>query len=494
MRCHRLTRSGRAATDGLGSQEPRVELIPEGVEHPDTLAALEFCDAAGFMFDPWQTRVFQKSLLRNAGKWAAFEVAACLPRQNGKNVLLEARELAGPFIFGERLLIHSAHLADTSREAFRRLEEHLEANAWLSREVRHIWRTNGHESIEFKNGSRIRFRTRTKGGGRGFSGDWLGFDEAMVFPETSLGAILPVVSARPDPQVWYMGSAVDQTIHEDGIVFSRVRHRALNGEPRLAYFEWSLEFADPAEVPPEVAASAEAQAQANPARGIRISPGHIENERRSMDPRTFAVERLGVGDWHSIDDSSGVFDMQRWAELADGKSAFAGRPTICFDVSPNRSWATICGAGLRPDGAGHVEITGRAGEIDRRRGTGWLPDRLKELYERQSPLILCDERGPAQTLVPELEKLGVKVETVNASEYAQACGLFFDAVEQGKVRHLGQPELTAALRAATTRPLGDRFAWDRKNSAADITPLVAATVAHWSAVTQSRPEPIAVWA
>jgi hypothetical protein len=43
------------------------------------------------------------------------------PRQNGKDAILEARELAGLFLLGERLLIHSAHQFDTSLEHFRRL-------------------------------------------------------------------------------------------------------------------------------------------------------------------------------------------------------------------------------------------------------------------------------------------------------------------------------------------------------------------------------------
>jgi hypothetical protein len=55
------------------------------------------------------------------------------------------------------------------------------------------------------------------------------FDEAMFLPEVSMGSILPVISAQPDPQVWYMGSAVDQTIHEDGVSFARVRGACVGG-------------------------------------------------------------------------------------------------------------------------------------------------------------------------------------------------------------------------------------------------------------------------
>ena len=83
-------------------------------------------------------------------------------------------------------MIHTAHLADTSKEGFRRLDDLIDANEWLSSQVRHVWRTNGHESIEFKGGRRIRFRTRTRGGGRGFSGSPVFFDEAMFLPEISM--------------------------------------------------------------------------------------------------------------------------------------------------------------------------------------------------------------------------------------------------------------------------------------------------------------------
>jgi hypothetical protein len=81
-------------------------------------------------------------------------------------------------------------------------------------------------------------------------------------------------------------------------VFARIRERGLAATiPALAYFEWSVDDAELDDVDDEVAEDPEAWAQANPGLGIRISREHIAREQRSMDPRTFAVERLGVGDW-----------------------------------------------------------------------------------------------------------------------------------------------------------------------------------------------------
>jgi hypothetical protein len=126
-------------------------------------------------------------------------------------------------------------------------------------------------------------------------------------------------------------------------------------------------------------------------------------------------------------------------------------------------------------------------------GTGWIVEKLADLKEKHSPAaIITDELGPGASLIPELEKRGVKIETVNGSEYAKACGAYFDAFDQGQLRHLGQPELTNAHKGAAQRPLGDRWAWDRKKASADITPLVSSTLAFWSAVTAGNAEP--TWA
>jgi hypothetical protein len=100
------------------------------------------------------------------------------------------------------------------------------------------------------------------------------------------------------------------------------------------------------------------------------------------------------------------------------------------------------------------------------------------LDERHAPLeIVCDKFGPAGSLLPELEKRGVRVRSVTGTEYGQSCGLFVDVVNQKRLRHLGSQELLNAIRGSRTRQLGDAWAWSRKSSATDICPLVAATLA-----------------
>lgn len=439
---------------------------------------------AGLYLDPWQEFVLRHALgEREDGKWAAFEVGVTVSRQNGKGGLLEARELTGLFLLGERLLVHSAHQFDTSLEAFRRLEALIDGTPDFSRRVKRISRSHGEEGIELTKGQRIRFRTRTKGGGRGFTADWLGYDEDMVLPEMAHGATLPTLSARPNPQVWYMGSAVDQELHEHGIVKSRLRARAMRGDdPSLAYFEWSVD-AHPEDITDEMVGDPNLWAEANPALGIRISTEHVGREQRSMDPRTFAVERLGAGDWYSDEGlDRRTISQEMWSAIFDALSASKDPVCFAFDVSPNRSTASISVAGKRPDGLGHIEV------VEHRKGTGWVVDRLAELVDRHDCVpSRCDSKGPAASLVPALVDAGVPVETLSAAEYAQACGVFFDAVDQKVIRHLGTAELTAAVKNARRRALGDSWAWSRKASTVDISPLVASTLAFWG-LQSARPQ------
>lgn len=470
---------------------PRIRLVPEGefsYELGD--AAVELAASAGLVLDEWQADGLRASLaLRPDRTWAAGEVGECVPRQNGKNGITEARQLAALFLFTEfgvvrssdPLAVHTAHLNDTAAEAFRRLEMLIDASDELRRQVRRISRANGKEAIEVRSGERIRYRARTKGGGRGYGGDDLYLDEAMFLPEFGYGALRPILSARPNPQVWYTGSAVDQEIHDDGIVFARVRERAVaESDPRLVYIEWSLPYDHPDDVPEDALTEQEAWAQANPAFGVRILQESIEAEQRSMAARSFIVERLGVGDWPDTDASQHVIDLNLWAELADVESEPEDPVCFTFDVSPDRKRAAIGVAGMRADGVGHVEV------VERAPGTGWVARRLADLMATHKCVKpLCEERGPAASLLPELKKLGIEVETVNSSEMAQACGRFFDAVSERNVRHLGTSELVSALKGAVQRPLGDAWAWSRKSSAVDISPLVAVTLAWWGAETQT---------
>jgi hypothetical protein len=459
---------------------PRISSVPE---YSQSLGpeAIELGAAAGLVADAHQALVIEESCgVKEDGRWAAFEVGLCEPRQNGKGGILEIVELGHLFLWDSKLIVHSSHEFRTSLEHFYRLQELVE-EADQQKLVKKVIRGHGEEGFELKDGTRMHFRTRTKKGGRGFSGDFLALDEAMIIAEYMLGALLPTLRARPNPQVWYTGSAVDQQVHEHGVAFSRVRERGLKGDdPDLAYFEWSVDEENPSAVTRDMAENEELWAQSNPALDVRISREHMRKELNSLDLRTFSVELLGIGDWPKTDAQSlSPILPADWDQLEDLSSIIQDPVVLAYDVSPERR-CSIAAAGRNQRDEWHVEL------LATWPGTQALVEQLLTYVENNSPTaVVCDGYGPAASMVGACAEAGVVVQTLNSSEHAQACGQLADAVIQQTVRHRGESQLQNAVRGAAVRPLGDAWAWSRKSSAVDISPLVAATLALSVAMTMN---------
>src|SRR5499427_761968 len=103
------------------AQMPRILYVPDYSSSAGQ-EAVELAELAGLYLDPSQRLVLERALAeRPDGRWAAAEVGLCLPRQNGKNAVLEARELAALFLLDEHLTIHSAQQFKTAKEHFLRL-------------------------------------------------------------------------------------------------------------------------------------------------------------------------------------------------------------------------------------------------------------------------------------------------------------------------------------------------------------------------------------
>jgi hypothetical protein len=454
--------------------------------------AVVFARRIGLTLDAEQELVLAGALgVRGDGRWQTREVAVNMPRQNGKGEILLARELFGLFELGERLVIHTAHEFKTSAEHFQRLESVIEECPELFARVHRaasgridgFRHAHGDESITLDDGARMQFKTRTKSGMRGFAGvSLLVLDEAMIISEAAHSASMPIIRASRSergPQLWYAGSAVDQETHEHGVVWARVRERGLRGDDQaLAYFEWSLDYEHPDDVPDDVGLDPARWREVNFAIGRgRVTQEHMEWERRAMSFRGFVVELLGVGDWPATDGSQDVLlGPDDWLALEDPDSVVLDPVCVAFDVSPDRR-TSICAAGRNEQGLLHVEV------IHSNNGTGWVADRLRELYlAHEVAEIVCDGYGPSAAIARRVDEAGITVRRLNALEYAQACTVLVDAVGEGQLRHLGQEEMIASIRGARARPLVDRWAWSRTKSTADIGPLIASTLAVWSAI------------
>lgn len=455
---------------------PRYLSIPSATSNA-AAEAVDLAAAAGLILDPWQRFALEASLGEGPdGRWASRSVCLIVPRQNGKGAILEARELAGLFLFGSRLLIHSAHEFKTAAEAFRRILQLIEQTPELDAQVLRVTRSHGDEGIELRNRSRLRFMARSKGAGRGFSGDDVFVDEAYDFADVQLDAILPTMSARPNPQLWFTSSAPFDD-ERSSVLRRFMRSGRLGDDPRMTYLEWS---ADPdADVADEATWAA-----ANPAYPDRISGESIAQELALQGVEGFRRERLSIVDLREKATGS-VLDVRLWEALADARSTPDDPVTFGLDVSPDRQWASFVVIGGAADDRLHVEV------VDRRARTGWVVARAAELYERWGAPLAISAGSPASSLVPELVEAGVTVTEVTNSQNARACGMFVDRLNDHGFVHRGDIALRDAISNAYARDYGDLWMWSRKKSTGvDISPLIAATVALW-VHSQPRPEPAA---
>jgi hypothetical protein len=488
-----------SVADARGQQRPRIVTFPSFVSSSGQ-EAIELAASAGLILDDWQQFVLHVGLGECAdGSWSAFETAINVPRQNGKGGIIEARELAGLFLLGEQLILHSAHEFKTAKEAFRRIDRLIESSSSLSRRVLNVRRTTGEEAIEMRSGARLRFLARSGGSGRGFTGNLNILDEAMILGDDAMSALMPTMAAVKNPQVWYLGSA---GIGPASMQLGRLRRRALDAQlsgepdPSLAYMEWSIDphvtecnqDCDKHDDP----SSPVAAARANPALGYRLTLDHTERERLTMGEAVFARERLGVGVYPSdTADTWQVIGEDAWRALGDGTSRPVDPVAFAIDTTPERSHSAICVAGASGD-ALHVEV------VDHRPGTGWVVARMVELVDKWKPCaIVVDPGGPAGSLIPDLKKALVTALQQNEEllvepktrQVAGACGQFFDAVVEQRIVHMDQAPLSTALAGADKRPVGDGWAWARRGVSVDISPLVAATFAVWGHAERAHIEP-----
>lgn len=457
-------------------QRPRISCLPVdvdlGASQDRADEMIDLSAVAGLVLDPWQEYAAEGScLVRPDGKWAAFRVGIAANRQNGKGSIMEARQLAGLFLWHERLQVHTAHEFRTAQKHFQRILSLIEQTPTLDRMVSRVRRADGEEAIETKDGTTLQFMARSLKSGRGITGDVVYLDEAFALKSQMMASLMSTMSARSvqeNPQLWYASSA---GMPESEVLWSLREDAIAQSDPRLTYMEWSApDDADPDD--PEV------WALANPAMGVRISEDFVRAERKALGDEEFKRERLGV--WSPLGDG-GFIPPAKWSKCLD--SALAEmvtngevidqkltRVALGVDVPPDRSYGSVCVSGFREDGSHFVELLAR--EI----GTDWLPGYLADLLAEGGKVpILADGFSAVSAMALELRQNRVPVKFIRSDVYKKACGVFYDKVVQGQVAHKGDADLDAAVAGAVPSSKDKLWAWTSKS--VDVSPLVAATLA-----------------
>lgn len=483
------------ATVRIGAQEPRLAIEPVKVDGADGHdAALLYADATGKTLDPWQEAVLCAWLARD--RWDEPCYLTCglsVPRQNGKNEVLEAYELYKMLMCHENIL-HTAHLVSTAKKSFERMTRIFTdpSRKRYKNKAKAIRRTNGEQGIYLewrekdpetgemvKYEACIEYSSRSRGGARGATYSVVVFDEAQELTDEQVEALMPTLAASPTGyrQQLYTGTPPSPTC--PGTIFANVRRSALGDEPsaKTCWHEWSV--AQPPTPGTPFKAVMDAVYATNPAMGIRLDIDFASSEFMTLAPDGFARERLGW--WAEKATTSSVISEKLWASSALDEigADYPAKMGFALKFTPDGSQYAL--AGVKTDALGNAAV-----EIVEVGTTGQGTRPLAEaLFARRTKaaVVVVDGMSLATALCDNLAALGAPKNYVvrpGAQDVIAAAQCFYDGLIDGSVKHTKQPLLTDSATHATKRNIGNRGGWGFGGTDThDSAPIEAVALAYW---------------
>lgn len=465
-----------------GSQEPRIKVEPHRITTDGKDAAL-LMETYGMTLDPWQQIVIDSWLGKDEeGKYNVTSAGLSLPRQNGKNVCLEAREFYGMVIGGEKIL-HTAHQVRTSKKSFRRLaamftdKKHPE----ITEIVKNIRYTNGEEAIELDNGGQIEFSARSRQAARGFDGiSLVVYDEAQELMDDQVEAIMATLSASATGtrQIIYTGTPPYPNC--PGEVFRRRRTASLESPGgHDSWHEWSIE-SDP--INKIDVTDKSLWYMSNPALGIRLDEDFTQEEQTTMSADGFARERLGWWAPMSENKTDYAIPTELWNAAASEMPKPEGKTAFGVKFSADGTEVVICGAVIPKVGQARIEM------IERKPtglGTQWLADFINARYTTASCVVIDGKNG-VDVLVDKIAstwKMKGSVLRPRATDMIAAVSLLMDSLtEQSVTWYAKQEALKESAITSVKRPISGGWGFGGDNS----TPIEACALALWGAKNSKR--------
>lgn len=447
----------------------------------------------GFEPMPWQRYVLDVALEidPSTGLFAYREVGLSVPRQQGKTQQILAVMVHRIMAWERQNVVYGAQNRSMAKKRWE--DEFLETLDASSLHGKYRARkTTGNEAIIWgSTRSLLGITSNTEQAGHGPPLDLGVIDEAFAAVDDRLEqAFSPAMLTKKMAQLWWASAGGT----EKGVWLLKKRKigRELierlwetGQHPGVAYFEW---FA-PDDMPRDQPST---WRTCLPALGHTVTEAVIRAELEKLDPGEFDRAYLNRTRKAVPPDDPNI-PKQAWAGLAGEKWRPGGDIALAIDVSHARDYASIAMASLLADGRMHLEV------LDRRPGTDWLVPAIARLSRLWRPLaVAVAGRSPAASLVDEMVAAGLRAPkdsepaergdlvVLRQGDMIEACGQIADAIRQGRVAHIDQAPLTAAVNGARTRRSGDAWTLDRLSSAVDIAPLVAVTLARWALIARAN--------
>lgn len=437
--------------------------------------AVKLYEASSRKAIKWQKLLIKDIMGVNSdGLWIHQKFGYSVPRRNGKNEIIVIRELWG-LEHGEQMC-HTAHRTTTSRAAWSRLRTvmkeagYIEYNRINKGELteKHfkITQKSGEEAIELYQKGKIVFRTRSRDGGLGEGFDLLVIDEAQEYTTMQEGALVYTVSDSKNPQTILCGTP--PTMESVGTVFPDMRKSALKGEAyETGWAEWGVN------VKPENLRDVDLWRETNPSFGYHLDERKIRSEIRG-DDLDFTIQRLGY--WFTYSLKSAITEAE-WRSLqVEDLPQLKGPLFVGIKYSHSSEYVAMSIAVRTEDG--HIFIE----SIDCqsvRNGNGWMLDFLKK--SDVAKVVVDGENGRSIMVDDMEEEKLMKPISPTVAEVIKANATFENGVFQDKVRHKGQPSLSAVVSNCEHRNIGSHggFGYSSIKEGLDICLMESAVLAYW---------------
>lgn len=434
--------------------------------------ALAIADVLGWELMPWQETVLRvgTEVDPETGLPAFREIDLLVPRQAGKSTIDLLFALDRAVRWGSPQNV--AYTAQTGQDARMKLvEDHLPLleRSPLRVAIAKSLKGAAMTYIKFTTGSRIDAVATAQDSGHGRTYGLAIIDEAMADSDNRReGALVPTMNTIADAQILVSSTA--------GTEQSQYLRRKVDAGRALvdagqtsgiAYFEWSAADDDDPDDPAT-------WWSCHPALGHTINEATIRHARQSLSDGEF--RRAYLNQWVSGKEET-VIPFDLWERACDPSVAVDPPRAFAVSTTLERDWTTVAVSdGLR------VEVA------DHRSGVGWAGDWLVERAVKWRAPVAVDKAGPAGSLIPVLERAGVDVVEVGATEVARAAVGFHDRVVDGTVRVRQEGVLDAALANARKRPISSSWGFGRRTQDVPITPLEAVALAVWAAGDDAAPQ------
>lgn len=488
----------------IGCQEPTHAWPPPGdCPGSDEFAtkAILFLRWCGLTLYPWQELYVWDALhTGETGLWSFREQLLMVARQNGKGEILVAIELVLIYLCGARKIMHSAHFLDTAMDARDRLmeviEDHPGLMSWWEDEHEGVPRAklgNGKDAIEFPNGAKIYFRTRTKKTGRGLAFDCVIFDECFDLPNEVYAAMNNTTKARPNALKIFASSPVNIKEHFHGAVMSAKWWAGHDKTAGLLFRAWCKELDDdPFALDTWIKSNPSLVNEPRP--GLQLS--QVEDEAASAKNSSalldaFLVETLGQGDWVPRDNDTTtdfvpIIDYESWNSAAVHMPSKVGDMCVAQDVTPDGEKMSMVAAAW----SGNNVFLSLSPLTDFARDDA--VESVARAVDNNDPLaVVLDPSGQCSTLVEPLRKADIEPELLTGAKVSQSYELFLRMWAEGRITHDGNPRWLEALKIAKQRDKNGRFR-SLERYTGDVTCLVAGSMAIWGLVEYGIPDNVDV--